>query len=282
MRKILILFFTIVVLQPQKTSAQSSELGLLLGVASYKGEINTHLFNPEAFNPAAGLYYKRCLNSFWSFRLGLTYGQITGSDAIAKEDFNQYRNLSFRSDIWDASALFEFNFFPFQTASEHSSKIAPYLVAGVTFFHHNPQGFINGSWHDLQPLGTEGQGSGLPNTTGKYKRVQFAFPMGGGIKFKLSNRFSLSVEAIARRTYTDYLDDVSTVYPDQNELRNTNGILAAELSDRTIFAGTNINAKRQRGNASDKDWYMMGGVTINWTLSKKYTDKCKPFRTKLR
>lgn len=99
---------------PVLLHAQSSELGLLLGVASYKGEINTHLFNPDAFNPAAGLYYKRCLNSFWSFRLGVTYGRISGSDARQDEGFNQYRNLSFRSDVWDASALFEFNFFLFK------------------------------------------------------------------------------------------------------------------------------------------------------------------------
>jgi hypothetical protein len=282
MRKLVLLFCSIVFVLPRYSKAQSSELGALIGVASYKGEINNHLFNPQAFNPSAGLYYKRCLNSFWSFRLGLTYGRIAASDANAKEAFNQYRNLSFRNDIWDASALFEFNFFPFQTASEASSKVTPFLVSGLTFFHHNPQAFYNGSWHDLQPLGTEGQGSGLPNTSGRYKRVQFAFPIGGGVKFKLSYRFSLSVEAIARRTYTDYLDDVSTVYPDYNQLSNTNGPLSAALSDRTIFTGSEINAKRQRGNASDKDWYMMGGVTINWTLSKKYTDKCKPFRTKLR
>ncbi len=282
MRKFLTAVSILIFQMPVLLHAQSSELGLLLGVASYKGEINTHLFNPDAFNPAAGLYYKRCLNSFWSFRLGVTYGRISGSDARQDEGFNQYRNLSFRSDVWDASALFEFNFFPFQTAAEHSSKVAPYLVAGITFFHHNPQGFINGSWHDLQPLGTEGQGSGMPNTGSRYKRVQFAFPMGGGIKFKLSNRFSLSVEAVARKTFTDYLDDVSTVYPDNANLAASNGALAAALSDRTIFAGTGINTNHQRGNASDKDWYMMGGVTINWTISKKYSDKCKPFRTKLR
>lgn len=95
---------------PVLLHAQSSELGLLLGVASYKGEINTHLFNPDAFNPAAGLYYKRCLNSFWSFRLGVTYGRISGSDARQDEGFNQYRNLSFRSDVWDASALLNSTF----------------------------------------------------------------------------------------------------------------------------------------------------------------------------
>ncbi|MBK7853557.1 MAG: hypothetical protein IPJ79_00340 [Bacteroidetes bacterium] len=54
------------------------------------------------------------------------------------------------------------------------------------------------------------------------------------------------------------------------------------MSDKTVLSNTNYNTERQRGNASDKDWYMFTGVTINWTLSKKYTDKCKPFRSKLR
>jgi hypothetical protein len=280
MRVVLIFIFTFIF--SFGVFSQSSELGLQVGVASYKGEINQHLFNPEFFNPSAGLFFKRSFNSFWSMRLALTYGRIGASDAFAKEQFNQYRNLSFRNNIIDGSVLFEFNFFPFQTSAEASSKITPFLMSGLSFFHHNPQAYYNGSWYDLQPLGTEGQGSGLPGTENRYKRTQFALPIGGGLKIKLSNRFSLTLEACARRTYTDYLDDISTVYPDNNQLAATNGPLAATLSDRTIFAKSDLNANRQRGDSADKDWYMMGGATLNWTLSKKYTDKCKPFRTKLR
>ncbi len=262
--------------------AQSSEIGIMLGGSGYKGDLNEHLFNPQLISPAGGLFYRRSFNSHWSLRLGLSYGVIKASDAISKNEFQQVRNLSFKSSIWDASALFEFNFFQFQTASESSNKITPFIFSGITFFHFNPKAFYGGSWHELQPLGTEGQGSGLAGTGSPYKRTQFALPIGGGVKIWLSKRFALTIEAGARRTFTDYLDDVSTVYPDNTQLAASNGPLSATLSDRTVLQQTDLNAKRQRGNASDDDWYMMGGFTVSWTLSKKYTDRCKPFRTKLR
>ncbi len=281
MRKILLLFFLFAVIHTG-LFAQSSELGLMLGASTYKGELNEHLFNTKFVHPAAGLYLRRCLNSFWSFRLGANYGRISGSDAKSNNEFNKFRNLSFRSDIIEANAVFEFNFFPYQTASESSNKATPYLMFGIAFFHFNPKAKLDGAWYELQPLGTEGQGSGQENTTRSYRRIQFALPIGGGFKFKLSNRFTLAIEAAARRTYTDYLDDVSTTYPDVIQLEASKGPVAAALSDRSPLQNTNQNAKHQRGNKSDKDWYMFSGLTINWTLSKKYTDKCKPFRTKLR
>ncbi len=225
---------------------------------------------------------RKCLNSFWSFRVGANYGRISGDDARSNIEQHKFRNLSFQSNIIEANALFEFNFFPYQTASESSSKATPYLLFGFAFFHFNPKAKLNGTWYELQPLGTEGQGSGQPNAGRNYRRIQFAMPIGGGLKFKLSNRFTLALEAGARRTFTDYLDDVSTTYPDVVQLAASNGPVAASLSDRSVLQNTNQNAKHQRGNKSDKDWYMFSGLTINWTLSKKYTDKCKPFRTKLR
>ncbi|MFM7902216.1 MAG: DUF6089 family protein, partial [Bacteroidota bacterium] len=107
-------------------------------------------------------------------------------------------------------------------------------------------------------------------------------PFGGGMKFKISRRFGVTVEAGARRTYTDYLDDVSTTYADKSVLFASNGDLSAVLSDRSLDGQTVDNTNRQRGNASDNDWYMFTGISLNYTLSKKYSDNCKPFRGKLR
>ena len=266
----------------QQVCAQSSEIGLLLGASSYKGEINNHLYSPRAYNLAAGLIFKRCMNSHWSFRLGANIGKIDGDDADSDDAFQQYRNLQFKSTVLEGHALFEFNFFHFQTASESSSRITPFLYGGFGVYHFNPKGLLGDDWVKLQPLGTEGQGTSQFPDRKKYKRTQFCIPFGGGFKFKLNNRWSLTLESGARRTFTDYLDDISTTYPDKTILGASNGFDAVALSDKTVLNTTNYNNERQRGNASDKDWYMFTGVTINWTLSKKYTDKCKPFRSKLR
>lgn len=281
MRKTYLTLLIILISLPQCFS-QSSELGLLVGASSYKGEINRSLYNPRAYNLAAGIFFKRCMNSHWSFRIGVNYGKIDGDDASSNDAFQQFRNLQFKSTILEGHAFFEFNFFQFQTASEGSLRSTPFIYGGLGVYHFNPKGLLGDDWVKLQPLGTEGQGTSQFPDRKKYKRTQICLPFGGGFKFKLNNRFSLTLESGARRIFTDYLDDVSTTYPDKTLLTATNGLDAVALSDKTILNNTNYNNERQRGNKSDKDWYMFSGITINWTLSKKYTDKCKPFRSKLR
>ncbi len=35
----------------------------------------------------------------------------------------------------------------------------PFVFAGLAYFHTNPQNQLDDTWYDLQPLGTEGQGT---------------------------------------------------------------------------------------------------------------------------
>ena len=82
----------------------------------------------------------------------------------------------------------------------------------------------------------------------------------------------IGIDIGARKTNTDYLDDVSTSYPDLQELAENNGMLAAQLSDRTAeFTGvpSQIQEGTQRGNPVYNDWYFMGGVTVAYRFRKK-------------
>ncbi len=264
-----------------KLWAQSKEVGVFLGVATYKGDLQKSLFDYGQSNPAIGVMFRHSLNNHWSQRLALNYGTISASDSKSGDDFNKTRNLSFRSRILDLHYLFEFNFYPYQIANPESF-FTPFIFAGLNLYNFNPQAEVGGEWYDLQPLGTEGQGTSLYPDRKKYKRLQIGVPFGGGFKFKLSRRFGVTLEAGARKTYTDYLDDVSTTYASKAVLANENGELSAFLSDRSNSGQTQDNTNRQRGNASDNDWYMFTGFSLNYTLSKKYTDNCKPFRGKLR
>ena len=110
--------------------SQSAELGIMIGCSTYKGDLNSHLFDTKFVHPAAGIFLRRCLNSFWSFRAGINYGRISADDARSNDEFQKFRNLSFRSDILEANGLFEFNFFPYQTASESSIRATPFLMFG--------------------------------------------------------------------------------------------------------------------------------------------------------
>jgi hypothetical protein len=68
-----------------------------------------------------------------------------------------------------------------------------------------------------------------------------------------------------RATFTDYLDDVSTVY--QVGLGGNSALLA----DQSV--STNSKDFRQRGFANTNDWYNFTGITISW-LFQKPSFKC--------
>ena len=54
----------------------------------------------------------------------------------------------------------------------------------------------------------------LKGKTDPTNKAQFVIPFGFGLKFKFSHRFMFAFEYGIRRTFTDYIDDVSTSYPD--------------------------------------------------------------------
>jgi hypothetical protein len=221
------------------------------------------------------------MNNHWAHRIGLNYGTVIADDAVSNDEYQQRRNLSFKSSIIDLHYYLEFNFFPYQIA-DPKTRFTPFLFVGLNGFVFNPKAELNGEWVNLQPLGTEGQGTAANPGTKNYKRLQVAIPFGGGFKFRLSRRWGMSVEAGPRRLYTDYLDDVSTTYPDKDLLLAANGEIAVLLSDRSIDGQALDNTNRQRGNASDRDWYMFTGFTLNYTISGRYGDNCTPFKGKLR
>ena len=136
---------------------------------------------------------------------------------------------------------------------------------GLFFF--NPKGFYRDEWRELQPLGTEGQfiGGSKP-----YSKSQIAIPFGIGVKFNLSDQFVLTVETGFRRTYTDYLDDVSGFYPDLQIMQEQQGELSVALSDRSAEVtsdGQPLSSEGDmRGNPDFKDWYTISGVTLSFRI----------------
>lgn len=260
------------------STAQYNEAGILLGASNYKGELSPHLFNKDFLHFAAGVFYRHNWNRHWSYQLELNYGRISGDDAVATTGFEKNRNLSFYSDVLEFSPLIEFNFFPYETGNSEF-PFTPYLFTGISVFRFNPKAELNGTTYELQPLGTEGQGL---DGTSLYNRISFALPIGGGIKINMG-RFGLGIQVGARRTYTDYLDDVSTVYPDMLKLLAARGPIAVALSDRSLFVGdTSGNfpkiAGKQRGFSTDNDWYLFAGLTIYVRINSPGKDSCSPFK----
>ncbi len=185
------------------------------------------------------------------------------------------------------SAQFELNFFQYFTGSK-KHRFSPYIFGGVALFNFNPEAYyfnpttLEGKWYDLQPLGTEGQGTVTRSSAKPYSLTQFAIPFGLGVKFSLSKSICLGAEWGLRKTFTDYIDDVSTTYMDHTTLSAEKGQIAAALADRTpelIDPDTNLpripnEDGMSRGNSETTDWYSFAGLTITFKLGYKSKPSC--------
>lgn len=249
---------------------QVSEVGITAGTTYYIGDLNPTKHYPPGTAFAIGGLYRYNFDERYAFRLQGLYGKLQADDANSPDTLQTLRNLSFRSKLIEASALLEINFFHYRAGKKDEKKYwTPFVFGGLAYFRANPQAQLNDTWFDLQPLGTEGQGS---STGGEpYKVDQISIPFGAGFKFNF-HRLDVQLEWGLRRTYTDYIDDVSGTYVDNAQLAFENGDLAAVLADRSPLAPTGYNTGRTRGDANTRDWYQYTGVSVTLILGPRFTE----------
>ena len=107
-----------------------------------------------------------------------------------------------------------------------------------------------------------------------YKLMQFSIPFGFGAEYSLNEDMRLGIEFGYRKTFTDYIDDVSTVYVDQTSLLNARGQTAVDLAWRGDEKGGSPYPAggTTRGNSKNKDGYYY--VAITYTV-RYFFDKYK-------
>lgn len=261
MKNIFLVLLLIACMTQALQAQRGWEAGGQVGVAHYFGDLNTEyrLTDPKL---AVGVFGRFNFNNRLCLKIGANYGSVAADDADSDNTFERSRNLSFRSTVLDGLAQFEFNFLPYNHGSR-DEFFTPYLFAGLAVFNFEPQAFHNDEWIDLSPLGTEGQFRGE-----EYYTTQGAFVFGAGLKVSLSYEWSIEFELSAKNLFTDYLDDVSTVYPEFDDLENLHGPTAVLLSDRSVELVPDVLDKpvgetgRQRGNSNDNDSYAILGVSV--------------------
>lgn len=260
-----------------------TEIGFTVGGMNYIGDLNNqHVFDMPCL--AAGGLVRYNFDERWSLRVDIDYGHIKGGNP----DYLTRRNLSFHSYIFEGSLRAEFNFFPFSMRDDHFFW-TPYLFCGLGFFAYNPKAYYTdpltgeSAWYELQPLCTEGQGTRLNPDNTPYLLKQLSFPFGLGVKYHPNKSLTLSAEYGFRKTWTDYIDDVSTVYVDNHELSTVMGDVAAGLADRSgeVEPGFQNVAGMKRGDDSLDDWFAYFNINMTvkfdllfgWMLKKKCDNK---------
>ncbi|MEO6405446.1 MAG: hypothetical protein ABIY51_10970 [Ferruginibacter sp.] len=214
---------------------------------------------------------------------------VSGDDAIIStkgedELWRKQRNLDFRSKMWEVYGAIEvMPTMLFNKYDDYDPRIKPYGFIGVGIFHFDPEGSITDAngvkrWYKLHPLRTEGEGMAEYPDRKPYKLTQINIPMGGGIKVALTPRVSTAFELLYRKTFTDYIDDVSTnvidpIYFD-TYLSPQDAIIAKKIHDKTIGiltpGVTRYAPGTQRGNPKQDDAYFSFVVKIGFRLGSVY------------
>lgn len=234
--------------------------------------------------PTTSLGYRYRLNKRFASRTDFSFLMIGGNDKLTQEKYRHNRNLHFKSNVFEFATNIEVSLsFDRHGNRYHIKKTMLrrykayssyyYVFIGIGGFYFNPKANYAGNWYNLQPLSTEGQG--LPGGARKYKRIAVSIPIGIGARYKLNAKWTVGIEYNFRKTFTDYIDDVSSVYYDPTILLAVKGPVAVALADPSLGlvpgatspGGDGVGA--QRGNTRDKDSYMNLEIKVGYVLNPR-------------
>jgi hypothetical protein len=274
------------------------EAGLNFGPTFFLGDLGGNHGKGTKFIKDVNLeltkFMKGAFISFYpsesfGLRIAAQYTYVSGKDYLINTDgvhesWRKQRNLDFKSDMWEVYGAIEvFPTMLFRKYDDYDPFIKPYGFIGVGMFHFDPQGSITGAngvktWHKLHPLRTEGQGMAEYPDKKPYKLTQINIPMGAGLRVAVSERINTSVELLYRKTFTDYIDDVSTTYidPDLFDVYLTpyEADIARLVHDKTVGIVTpgisRYEPGTQRGNSKNMDAYFSTVLKVGIRLGTMY------------
>ena len=272
-----------------------SEIGVTVGPSNFLGDLGGHLGKGQTFlkdnnfnltKLSFGAHFSYYPKDWIGVRVAVNIGKLEGDDKIIKgkgglEEARYNRGLDFQSKFFEAIVVGEF--FPTVFFEEDPSdlyhKLRPYGVAGIGMFHFNPKGInpYTGELVELRPLRLEGQGFAEYPDRKQFSLWQPNIPLGVGVKYWLNDNLSLGVEVIYRKTFTDYIDGVSTTYVDKNSFSNNPNLLSTSQAAlaKIMYDKSNNGtggapgyglSGQKRGDASQKDAYYTFGLKLGIRL----------------
>ncbi|MBS1680077.1 MAG: outer membrane beta-barrel protein [Bacteroidetes bacterium] len=186
-----------------------------------------------------------------SVRTELNWFVMQGSDNIASEASRKLRGLSFHSSCFEISATGEVNLFANGNRYYRRPTFNVYGFAGVGVLYFNPKADYNGQSYSLEPMHTEGV---------SYSRVVPVIPFGLGVRLKMTPNLNLAIEGGLRKTFTDYLDDVSNRY-----VATSSDPIVAHFQNPNS-AVNNFKPGSKRGSPDYKDAYFLLNAKIEYYL----------------
>lgn len=200
-----------------------------------------------------------------SLRGSVDYIRIQGDDKYSINPARRYRNFNFKNDMIDFGVTAHYYFYEnndLGNTYRYRNGMRAYIFVGVGGVYTNPKTLYKGEWVALQPLATEGT---------PYGKFSATIPMGAGVYFTLNKKHRIGFEINYRKTFTDYLDDISGQYPSDPGNDYMRGLIlrTTELpnSDPDVYNSHTWGAKR--GGDKYKDTYLTVGFSYSYVIRGK-------------
>jgi hypothetical protein len=211
-----------------------------------------------------GAFGRYKVNPILAVKLAADWTRIGGADYLSSNPGRVGRNLSFQDDIIDMELTAQVFFVDVPDLGHtyrYRNDFRMYAFAGIGGFYYNPKTHYDGHWVPLRPLQTEGKHYGIINAS---------IPLGIGLYFTIDKKHRIGWEFNWRTTFTDYLDDVSTVYADPANLSSAEAIALAnrrgELPASAAPDARNYLPGTKRGDPSHNDTYLTMSLNYSYII----------------
>ena len=276
MKRIIILFtFALTAILNPIYSQYNFDIGLNFGGTGFLGDIGGTGEVAKGFigdivlkqtNITTGLYGRYKINSKIHINSGINYVKISGDDANSTGP-RGWRNLRFQNQIFELNSCLEYTFFKIHDlgrTGRYRTSLSLYAFVGGSVFYHNPKGtfLVNANspiknWESLRPLKTEGQAT-------PYSQISISTPYGIGVILKTATFYKFGIYFRYMKNYTDYLDDISTVYAhDPGEENIANQYNGPEEQAASFSIG------QIRGNPKSFDDILMLNISFSKLIATK-------------
>ena len=256
-------------------SQYNFDVGINFGGTGYLGDIGGTSEVAKGFlgdivlkqtNITSGIYGRYKINSKIHINSGLNYVKISGDDANSAGP-RAWRNLRFQNQLFELNSCLEYTFFRINDlggTGRYRTSLNLYAFVGGSVFYHNPKGaFLENAnspikeWESLRPLKTEGQET-------PYSSISFSTPYGLGAIIKTATFYKFGIYFRYMKNYTDYLDDISTVYAHNASEGNIANQYNGPEEQTGSFATGQI-----RGNPKSLDDIFMLNLSFSKIISSK-------------
>ena len=274
---IVLLCATIVFGQEEKETMKLPVITLTQGILNFNGDIGYNRLN-EPLIAHSGFEFgiQNHTDGRLTFGLFILAGQITGEVSSIN------RNQNFRTSIFSESLRARYEWISHTRADQ---ILIPYVTAGIEFLTFNTKAdLLDASgksyfyWTDgtvRNEAQTETNGSVLQthrdynyetnvrdanlDGTGKYSQTSFAVPIGLGVRLKLSPKTSLDFSSVLHKTFTDYIDGITSKGKGERAGNDKN--------DNYFFTsvGFKIDLGTPRIRTTKKDKYRPDVTGVNFT-----------------